>query len=330
MEPCSSPIPPSPARSPTRVRRRRRRRLAGAGGGAGGLASATPRRTPRRWRRSSAPACWCRSSRSSARSRSTTPGSPTTSPATWRRSWCTAPTAGWRCWPSPAPPAGRLGPAGPPGAGHDAGRRPVGPPGRRRGAGRRPGGTGPVRRRGRGPAGPGRGLDAGPGAPGQPPGFGRTRNLRLASSVDRSVPTRPFAGEPEQISQAESAASSPTRIDRPRTAQNLGSSSTGRRVRSRRLGVRRGRVPRREPHGLRWHSHWRGGRRDWLPLVQAEAFVDFGPLTGLVPTRDFRSHGHQEDTSAPSCASTTGSGFPRSDSLDPTGRPSASCRRTRP
>ena len=38
----------------------------------------------------------------------------------------------------------------------------------------------------------------------------------------------------------------------------------------------------------------------------------------------------QEDTSAPSCASTTGSGYPRSGSSDPTARPSASSPRARP
>ena len=63
--------------------------------------------------------------------------------------------------------------------------------------------------------------------------------------------------------------------------------------------------------------------RDWLPLATAEAFFDFGPMASD-PTD------YQEDTSAPSCASTTGSGFPRSGSSAPTARPVGIVRPTRP
>ena len=144
------PAPDAAAGSPTRVRRRRRR--------GGAEVAAALRRTPRTgrpptcWRRSRTPGCWCRSSRCSARSSTTRPGWPTTSPATWRPCCCT----------------GARRPAGAAGvhrhraaAGVGPGARPVpvaarlaaqaARPGRRRRAGGRPRRAGPVRRRGRRP-----------------------------------------------------------------------------------------------------------------------------------------------------------------------------------
>ena len=97
-----------------------------------------------------------------------------------------------------------------------------------------------------------------------------------------------------------------------------------------------GPVPRPRPRCVRrstvamprWCAHpWEAS--DWLPLATSGSL---SLISDLLPGRDDDeppATDHQEDTSAPSCVSTTGSGFPRSASLDPTARPSASCRPTR-
>ena len=70
-------------------------------------------------------------------------------------------------------------------------------------------------------------------------------------------------------------------------------------------------------------------RRDWLPLAMAEAF--FRLRGSRSPGRPRRTTtDHMEDPSARSCASTTGSGCPRSGSSAPTARPSASSASTTP
>ena len=113
----------------------------GAGRGAGGVRRGPGGGDVRGARGAAArPACWCRSSRCSARSRSTSAGWRTTRPATWRRCCCTGADGrlallaftGLRR-------AAPLGPGGPAGAGRRPGWRPSGAAGRRRGAGGRRG-----------------------------------------------------------------------------------------------------------------------------------------------------------------------------------------------
>ena len=227
---CSTPASPAtPARPtprwPPRWRRTPRTRR---------------RATPTRWRRWRGPGCWCRSSRCSARSRSTSAGWRTTRPATWRRCCSPAPTAGWRCWPSPAPT--RCG-AGTPRPGRC--RSPAelaaqaARPGRRRGAGGRRGRPGDVVVEGEDLAGPGRRAGPWPGSAGAPPGFAPPRNDPLASRVDRSVPPclpRRRRGGTDPTSGASSIVSHPHRPPR-----------TGRRVRSRGYGLAGASRGRRSP-----------------------------------------------------------------------------------
>ena len=67
------------------------------------------------------PGCWCRWSRCSARSRSTSRASPTTRPPTWRPCWCEAPTAAAGLLAFTSDRAdGHVGPGGAAGAGAGA------------------------------------------------------------------------------------------------------------------------------------------------------------------------------------------------------------------
>ena len=97
--------PARPEHPRPRLRRRRRRGRPGSAGGAGGVRrrpGAT--RPPRRRARGTAagPGCWCRWSRCSARSSTTSTGWPTTRPATWPPCCSPGATGGRRCWRSPA------------------------------------------------------------------------------------------------------------------------------------------------------------------------------------------------------------------------------------
>ena len=127
-----------------------------------------------------------------------------------------------------------------------------------------------------------------------PGGIGPHRECFASLASDRSGP--PVPGESDQISQVES--SSPTRTTAA-AHRSSGPVPTGWRPR-RSFGSPMDRIP------------WGACRAS--ACARTEAFVDFATPSG-------RPDPNQEDTSAPSCASTTGSGFPRSGSLDPTVRP---------
>ena len=256
------------------------------------------------------PACWCRWSPSSARSRSTPTASPTTSPATWPRCCSPARTAARRCSPSPAP---RRWPRGTRTPGRCRSRAHRGAVRRSRKGPTRWWSTSPARSR---VAVEGEDLSAlaagwrlarsANGSVGLAATWirARRRNVRVASSVDRSVRTSPDVIADLQAETRQHT--SPTRIDRP-APQVVGSGPKAPAVA--RDGAR-GEVS-------RLASAW----------TEREPFLDFSrPRWGGLPAHRTTL----EDTSAPSFVSTSGSGYPRSDSSDPTARPSASSRPTRP
>ena len=163
------------------------------------------------------------------------------------------------------------------------------------------------------------GLDAGPRRRRHRLDSARPGNRRLASCVDRSVPPYAATGADPQA-EARTIASHP---HRPPCCHR----SSGPVPKAPACGMYDVRTVTSSSVAL----PTRGGRRDWLPLADSGSLLLFRTtFSGVPKQRTSGRHCHQEDTSAPSCVSTTGSGFPRSDSLDPTGRRSASCRPTRP